>query len=90
MGLEVDESHYYTSALATAKIVSGQMPGASAYVIGEAGLYNALHEAGIAMNERGSGLCDRRRDGALSLRRDPAALFGMSGTARGSLEPTPI
>ncbi len=51
MGLEVDESHYYTSALATAKFVSGQMPGASAYVIGEAGLYNALHEAGIAMND---------------------------------------
>lgn len=51
MGLEVDESHYYTSALATAKFVASQMPGASAYVIGEPGLYNAMHDAGIAMND---------------------------------------
>ena len=51
MGLDVDESHYYTSALATARFVSTQMPGASAYVIGEPGLYNALHDAGIAMND---------------------------------------
>lgn len=51
MGLEVDASHYYTSALATAKFVSTQLPGASAYVIGEPGLYNAMHDAGIAMND---------------------------------------
>ena len=51
MGLEVDESQYYTSALATAKFVASQMPGASAYVIGEPGLYNAMHDAGIAMND---------------------------------------
>ena len=51
MGLDVDASHYYTSALATARFISSQMPGASAYVIGEPGLYNALHEAGIAMND---------------------------------------
>lgn len=51
MGLDVDESHYYTSALATAKFVASQMPGASAFVIGEPGLYNAMHDAGIAMND---------------------------------------
>ena len=51
MGLDVDERHYYTSALATAKFVTSQMPNASAYVIGEPGLYNAMHDAGIAMNE---------------------------------------
>lgn len=34
MGLYVDESHFYTSALATAKFISGQKPGCSAYVIG--------------------------------------------------------
>lgn len=34
MGLDVDESHFYTSALATAKFVSRQHPGCSAYVIG--------------------------------------------------------
>ncbi len=51
MGLDVDESHFYTSALATAKFVSRQHPGCSAYVIGDPGLINALHDAGIMMTE---------------------------------------
>ena len=51
MGLEVDESHFYTSALATAKFISSQVPGCSAYVIGGAGLVTALHDAGITMND---------------------------------------
>ena len=51
MGLEVDESHFYTSALATAKFISDQCPGGSAYVIGENGLLMALHDAGIMMND---------------------------------------
>ena len=34
MGLTVDESHFYTSALATARFLSSQSPGCSAYVIG--------------------------------------------------------
>ena len=34
MGLEVDERHFYTSALATARFISSQAPGCSAYVIG--------------------------------------------------------
>ena len=51
MGLEIDESHFYTSALATAKFVSRQMPGCSAYVIGDPGLFNALHDAGITFND---------------------------------------
>ena len=50
MGLDVDESHFYTSALATAKFVSSQAPGCSAYVIGEPGLFNALHDVGITIN----------------------------------------
>jgi NagD protein len=50
MGLDVDESHYYTSALATAKFLSRQNPNCSAYVIGEPGLFNALHDAGITFN----------------------------------------
>ena len=52
MGLDVDESHFYTSALATAKFLSRQMPGCSAYVIGEPGLMNALYDAGIALNDQ--------------------------------------
>ena len=50
MGLSVDESHFYTSALATASFISSQNPGCSAYVIGDPGLYNALHDAGITIN----------------------------------------
>ena len=51
MGLDVDESRFYTSALATAKFISSQCPGGSAYVIGGAGLIMALHDAGITMND---------------------------------------
>ena len=45
MGLDVDESHFYTSALATAKFLAEQAPGCSAYVIGAPGLVNALYDA---------------------------------------------
>ncbi len=51
MGLHVDETHFYTSALATAKFIQSQSPRCSAYVIGEPGLYNALYEAGITIND---------------------------------------
>jgi len=51
LGLDVDESHFYTSALATAAFVKNQAPGCTAYVIGEAGLLNALYDAGIMMND---------------------------------------
>ena len=51
LGLEVDESHFYTSALATAKFIHSQAPGCSAYVIGGPGLVNAIYDAGITMND---------------------------------------
>ena len=51
MGLDVDESHFYTSALATAKFLGSQHPGCTAYVIGEPGLYTALHDSGITIND---------------------------------------
>ncbi|MBC8532877.1 HAD family hydrolase [Clostridiales bacterium NSJ-40] len=51
MDLEVDESHFYTSALATAKFIASQSPGCSAYVIGAPGLIHALYQAGITMND---------------------------------------
>ena len=50
MGLYVDESHFYTSALATAKFISSQKPGCSAYVSGAPGLVNELYDQGITMN----------------------------------------
>ena len=51
MGLDVDSSHFYTSAQATAKFVSSQHPGCSAYVIGDAGLFNALHDVEVTVND---------------------------------------
>lgn len=51
MGLDVDESHFYTSALATANFLKTQAPGCSAYVVGDHGLQNALFAAGITFND---------------------------------------
>lgn len=51
MGLDVPQEHFYTSALATAAFLREQAPGCSAFVIGEAGLLNALYDAGITMND---------------------------------------
>ena len=50
LGIEVEAEHFYTSALATASFLASQMPGGSAYVIGEPGLTNALYDAGYSMN----------------------------------------
>ena len=51
MGLDVDESHFYTSALATAHFLDSQAPGCSAYVLGEHGITNALYDKGITYND---------------------------------------
>src|SRR4051794_41691983 len=45
-GLRVPEEAIWTSALATARFLETQRPGGSAFVIGEAGLTTALHQAG--------------------------------------------
>ncbi len=52
MGLDVDESHFYTSALATAKFVSEQTSHCSAYVIGDPGLVGALYQCGVAITDK--------------------------------------
>jgi len=51
-GLEVPEDAIWTSALATARFLEDQRPGGSAFVIGEAGLTTALHQAGYTLTER--------------------------------------
>src|SRR6201995_5899978 len=51
-GLEVPEHAIWTSALATARFLSDQRPGGWAFVIGEAGLTTALHQAGYTLTER--------------------------------------
>jgi NagD protein len=50
MGFDVPESSIWTSALATAQFLSDQRPDGSAYVIGEAGLTTALHNAGYILS----------------------------------------
>jgi NagD protein len=50
-GLAVPEESIWTSALATADFLAGQMPGGSAYVIGEAGLTTALYEVGYTLTD---------------------------------------
>ena len=51
-GLDVPEEAIWTSALATADFLQDQRPGGTAFVIGEAGLTTALHQAGYTMTER--------------------------------------
>lgn len=50
MGVEVDISVFFTSALATALFLKSQKRAGSAYIIGEAGLINALYDVGYTMN----------------------------------------
>ena len=50
-GLHVPEQSIWTSALATADFLSTQLPGGSAYVIGEAGMTTALHEVGYTLTD---------------------------------------
>src|SRR4051812_46321045 len=52
-GIDVPEESIWTSALATARVLEDQRPGGSAFVIGEAGLTTALHEAGYTLSDRG-------------------------------------
>ncbi|MBE0008284.1 MULTISPECIES: HAD-IIA family hydrolase [unclassified Arthrobacter] len=51
-GLEIPEENLWTSALATAQFLKEQLPGGRAYVIGEAGLTTALHEAGFVLTDQ--------------------------------------
>jgi NagD protein len=50
-GLLVPEESIWTSALATADFLATQLPGGSAYVIGEAGMTTALHEVGYTLTD---------------------------------------
>lgn len=50
-GLEVPETHIWTSATATAAFLGNQNGDKTAYVLGEAGLTTALHEAGFVLTD---------------------------------------
>src|SRR2546426_1103247 len=49
MGIEVEEEHIYTCAMATARFLAQQKRNGTAFVIGEGGLLTALHQNGYAI-----------------------------------------
>ncbi|HOJ67554.1 MAG TPA: HAD-IIA family hydrolase [Candidatus Hydrogenedentes bacterium] len=52
LGFNVEERHVYTCAIATAEFLASQKPNGTAFVIGEGGLLNALHEKGWAVTDQ--------------------------------------
>jgi NagD protein len=52
LGVNVEEEHVFTCAMATARFLAQQKPGGTAYVIGEGGLLTALHTAGYSIVDR--------------------------------------
>ena len=51
MGIEVGEEHFISSAMATAHFIASQCPGGRVFAIGDSGLYQALYEAGLSVDE---------------------------------------
>lgn len=49
MGISVEERHVFTCAMATARFLAAQHPQGTAFVIGEGGLLQALHQNGYAI-----------------------------------------
>lgn len=49
MGIDVNERHVFTCAMATARFLAQQLPRGTAYVIGEGGLLQALHANGYSI-----------------------------------------
>jgi NagD protein len=52
LGIDVEEEHVYTCAMATARFLAQQKPRGTAFVIGEGGLLTALHENGYAIVDK--------------------------------------
>jgi NagD protein len=52
MGIEADARDVFTCAMATARFLASQKPHGTAFVIGEGGLLQALHENGYAVVDR--------------------------------------
>lgn len=51
IGVNLTTDHLYTSAMATADFLSRQKPHGTAFVIGESGLTQALHEVGYVLTD---------------------------------------
>jgi 5'-nucleotidase len=52
LGIEVEEEHVFTCAMATARFLAMQKPRGTAFVIGEGGLLTALHTNGYAIVDK--------------------------------------
>ena len=52
MGVDVEDRHIFTCAMATARFLASQKPHGTAFVIGEGGLLNALHSNGYAIVDK--------------------------------------
>jgi NagD protein len=52
LGIQADEKHVFTCAMATARFLAQQKPNGTAYVIGEGGLLNALHLNGYSIVDK--------------------------------------
>lgn len=52
MGIDVEEEHVYTCAMATARFLARQKPNGTAFVIGESGLMTALHTNGYSIVDK--------------------------------------
>lgn len=50
-GLQIDETQIFTSALATAAFLQRQRPNGKAYVLGESGLTQAIHDIGYIITD---------------------------------------
>ena len=49
LGIEVEENHVFTSAMATARFLARLKPHGTAYVLGEGGLLTSLHRNGLSL-----------------------------------------
>lgn len=51
LGINISKDQIFTSAMATARFLKSQKPNGKAFVIGESGLTEAIHEAGFILTE---------------------------------------
>ena len=87
-GLLVPEESIWTSALATADFLHTQLPGGSAYVIGEAGLTTALYEVGYTLTDTDPDYVVLGETRTYSFEAITRAIR-LVGRGRGSSPPTP-
>src|SRR5579885_1382710 len=52
IGLDIPAEHIFTSALATARFLQAQRANGTAFVIGESGLTEAIHDVGYVITDR--------------------------------------